>query len=345
MRNLPEILEAPVPLLSPEEAASIASDVFAVTGTAKPLAGERDANFRIQTDDCSFLLKVTNSHEDAAVSRFQTAVYMHIVNRRPDFPIPHLLADDTGSPDPIIALRSGSRHVVKLMTFLPGRSGKMMSVTPDLRQDLARRLAELDSCLASFPEEAPDSGLLWDISRADRLIGKIHEINGKEDRALVKRAFDRWQRHVAPILSECRAQVIHNDLNQNNYLVDDQGHLSGIIDFGDSLRAPLINDLATLAAYQLDRLADPVGELGKMTAAYHAVYPLLPSEIGLLFDLVTTRWAIGATIMHWRAKQKQELASRIQSNELLYLRCLQTFKGIDPGAARERLLSACGMGT
>ena len=70
----------------------------------------------------------------------------------------------------------------------------------------------------------------------------------------------RFTEHARPALPGLRAQAIHNDLNLYNVLVDPRDHdvIAGILDFGDMVRAPLVNDLAVAASYQLEPGADPL---------------------------------------------------------------------------------------
>jgi Ser/Thr protein kinase RdoA (MazF antagonist) len=62
-----------------------------------------------------------------------------------------------------------------------------------------------------------------------------------------------FMQQVQPRLGGLRHQVIHNDLNPYNVLVDPQDHITtvGLIDFGDMVQAPLINELAVACSYQL----------------------------------------------------------------------------------------------
>jgi Ser/Thr protein kinase RdoA (MazF antagonist) len=88
---------------------------------------------------------------------------------------------------------------------------------------------------------------------------------------------------VAPRLATLRATVIHNDANDWNVLVDsaDQDRISGLIDFGDALHAPLIAEIAIASAYAGLDQADPIGAAASIARGFHAEYPLLEEEIDL----------------------------------------------------------------
>ncbi|WP_163066531.1 phosphotransferase, partial [Acinetobacter baumannii] len=71
------------------------------------------------------------------------------------------------------------------------------------------------------------------------------------------------------------SQVVHNDFNPHNVLAGatDDDEIAGVIDFGDMVRSPLIQDLATACAYQLTPDGHPLRGVADMAQAFHAVYP------------------------------------------------------------------------
>lgn len=58
---------------------------------------------------------------------------------------------------------------------------------------------------------------------------------------------DRLQAVLQPAMLNIRPQVIHNDAHTGNVLTNDLGQITGVIDFGDSVCAPIIQDLAVSA--------------------------------------------------------------------------------------------------
>jgi hydroxylysine kinase len=74
-----------------------------------------------------------------------------------------------------------------------------------------------------------------------------------------------------------------------------------MIDFGDMVEAPLINDLAVAAAYQTAAMNDIFKGTSSLLSGYHQTYPLLPKELDLLPGLIMNRVAMSAIICEWRA--------------------------------------------
>ena len=103
-----------------------------------------------------------------------------------------------------------------------------------------------------------------------------------------------------PEFCRLRRQVIHNDVNPENVLVDAlTSSVSGIIDFGDLVDAPLIVDVAVAGSYLRDR-EDPVILLAPFVNAYQAVTPLREEELALLHLLLRVRLATTITMFYWR---------------------------------------------
>ena len=82
---------------------------------------------------------------------------------------------------------------------------------------------------------------------------------------------------------------------------DDRSSITGVIDFGDLLNAPLIVDVAIGASYLRATVGNPLAGIAEFLVGYHSVTPLEISEIDMLFDLIKTRLATSISILSWRA--------------------------------------------
>jgi Ser/Thr protein kinase RdoA (MazF antagonist) len=186
-----------------------------------------------------------------------------------------------------------------LTSLLPGRLLASAPARVDPHSVIAK-LAELDCALAGFSDPLARRRILWDVAHADAVRVHLDAIEDKQLRSLCADALDGWEERAAPVLPSLRGQTIHNDFNPSNILVDQSGAISGIIDFGDLIEAPLVCDLATMLAY----LA-PKEDLGTALAAPLSVYiellPLGLSEIRILPDLIAARAAMVVAIASWRS--------------------------------------------
>ena len=103
---------------------------------------------------------------------------------------------------------------------------------------------------------------------------------------------ERFSAEVLPRLRALPAQAIHNDANEHNVLLGDDGRVCGLIDFGDLCRAPRACGLAVACAYAMALLPVPERQVLPLVAGYHEVAPLGPGELALLPDLIRTRLAM-----------------------------------------------------
>ncbi|MCW5758536.1 MAG: hypothetical protein KIS90_02035, partial [Phenylobacterium sp.] len=66
-----------------------AERTFGVRGRAERLTGERDQNFRLQAEGGeAYILKISNSAEDAPVTDLQTRALLHMAAADPGLPAP-----------------------------------------------------------------------------------------------------------------------------------------------------------------------------------------------------------------------------------------------------------------
>ena len=62
------------PDFSRNAAAALLKEHYALAGTLSPLASERDQNFKVESSEGIFILKIINAAEPAVESDFQTAL-------------------------------------------------------------------------------------------------------------------------------------------------------------------------------------------------------------------------------------------------------------------------------
>jgi len=94
-----------------------------------------------------------------------------------------------------------------------------------------------------------------------------------------------------------RKSVIHNDGNDNNILVDESDWecVSAIIDYGDSVYSQTVNDISVVLAYALMNYEQPLDASEAILSGYHAVFPLLDDELGVLYVTTAMRLVISVT--------------------------------------------------
>ena len=307
------VLEAPPPRFSADEVATIAAALFGLEGRATDLGSERDQTFLIDDGGAGGVLKISNLGEEAAVLELETEAILHVARVDPELPVAHprlALSDEYwpryDGPD--------GPHYVRLFERLHGRSGG-----PEL-DDRAlfaygATHARLNLALHGFFHPAAGRKLLWHLAAAADLRPQVSAIVDPSRRRLVENVLDRYEERVTPRWPMLRAQVVHGDLNLDNVLLDDQGRISGIADFGDIAFGAQVADFAVgVASLLRGRPADDVFRAGRIAIdGYQSRIPLEPLELDVLADLVAARLAAIVTISAWRVQRYPENAAYIQA--------------------------------
>jgi Ser/Thr protein kinase RdoA (MazF antagonist) len=342
-----EVLSEGSPELDPDWVRAFALHHYGIEGEMRPLTGERDRNYRLESARSGerFMLKISHPSETPLVADFQTQALLHIARADPGLPVQRIVPTCDGQPSLLCDPGDGLPRVARLFSYLPGLPLPEAPRTSAQQLNLARTLARLDLALHGFDHPAGALALPWDIQRADSVRGLLAHIADPARRALAERSLDRFERDAKPVLAGLRTQPIHNDFNIYNVLVDpgDTDRIAGILDFGDMVRAPLIDDLAVAAAYQLDPAGDALAGIVPFVAAYHAVLPLTREEVDVLFTLITARLVMVVAISGWRAARHPDNAAYLLRNNPLSWARLQACDRIGNDVAGAAFRRACGM--
>jgi 4-aminobutyrate aminotransferase-like enzyme/Ser/Thr protein kinase RdoA (MazF antagonist) len=337
------LIEHPVPEIDTGRAETTARRAFGIDGHASPLESERDRNFLIESDQGAFALKFANPAEGADVLALQAAALEHLARVDPDLPVPRNRTTVDGD---LVGSTSidGIDLPLRMVTFLPGSVVEQGESSEPLRRSISTTLARMGLALRGFFHPAAGRRLLWDLTHLLSLRSKLHYVPAAQ-LPVIEKWFDKFEREVAPRLPHLRAQIIHNDFNPDNMLIDPEhpDHVSGIIDFGDMVHAPLIIDLAVAAGYQILGRDDPVAIIAEMAAAYHAVVPLEPEEVDVLPILAISRLAQSLVIGEWRARLHPDNTEYILNYHPPIWDTLQRLNELDLAADRGAVREACGM--
>lgn len=298
-----QMLTTTPPDFSCVDATALAADLYGIEAIAQTLVSERDQNFQLTArNDVLYTLKISNQAEQLKVIDFQNQALVHVANVDPSFPLPRVIPALDGQLHCEVK-REGKTHFVRVLSWLEGSVIHDTSVDAILARRLGRLLARLGLALKDFDHPGSNPPSLWDMKRAASLAELTVHIDDPLLKPVIEKTLDKFVSQVQPVLTTLRSQVIHNDLNPGNVLMDRQrpDQISGVIDFGDLIKSPLIIDLAVAAAYQLNSGNDPLKGALPMIAGYHSITPLLDLELELLTDLIRTRLITSLLIGSYRA--------------------------------------------
>ena len=304
------VLHAQPPAFSPEQACEIGMAAFGVGATdAKSLGSERDQAFLLTGPSGSAVLKVSNPAEDPAMLDMEAMAALHAARCDQGLTIA-LPRRRTGPGDAGLAgyrvrwLQDGTGYWTRAYDLLPGRARLDPLTLPDQALTAwGETTARLGLALRGFIHPRAIRRLPWDVQHAAGVRPMTASIADRQARAAVTAVLDRFDAAVAPRLGLLRAQVIHSDLTADNVLADENGLITGIVDFGDMTHTALAADLAAV----LDSLAGGRDQAEMFRVArlvidgYERLLPLEPVELELLGELWAARAAVTVAIGSWRA--------------------------------------------
>jgi 4-aminobutyrate aminotransferase-like enzyme len=340
-----DTLGAPPPGFTLAEAAAVARDTFGVDGVAEPLVSERDQNFRIRTPGAGFVLKIMNPAEDPGVAEMQTLAMLHVARTDPGLPVMRLVPATDGEVQSRVTGPDGRRHVVRMVTLMPGRTYEPDEMRRDALPAFGAASARLARALRGFFHPAADHPLLWNIRNALQLRPLAANVEDPRRRATVERVLDRFEERIHPVFGELRAQVIHNDLTSDNALFDDDQRLSGVIDFGDMAHTALVCELISTVEALMGERPDHFETLEATASGFASVTPFEVDEIALLPDLLLTRWTTTATISAWRSKRYPENAEYITGWDAGVWTMLDLWEEMGDAAFQRRIHEALAAAT
>ncbi len=297
------------PAFSIEEAQRAAWSLYGIDAVAEPKSSERDNNFRINGGaGADIVLKVCNKNEDPAVIDVQIAALRHIEMTDPTLPVPRVVPTLAGDLRARVASQAGENLMVYALTYCAGVTLWEVVLTSALMFYIGSTVARLGVALKTFSQAVPEQELVWDIRGAEALRPHVALIGDADGERLVTAALDRFSDYTLPLMSRLRHQVIHNDTNRGNVLVVPElaSPVTGIIDFGDMVKGPLVLDISTAAMELAASADDPIGLTAGFLEGYVGTTPLSGAEVGCIYDALMTRLAVCVLVYAWRGAYNAE---------------------------------------
>lgn len=339
------------PRLSATEAERFARDLYGVHAPASPLTSERDQNFLLRpARGGAFVLKVANALEDPAFLDAQRQA-MAIASDRTSlcsFIIP-LAAGDGWAGE--VKGSSGVRHLVRLVNFIPGTpAGEVSRHTGEYRRDLGRCVGAIDRALERFDHPAAHREFHWDLARGVATCREhLALVADVEMREQIRAIVDAFERDVTPLLPALPRSVIHNDANDFNVIVRDDGDIytrrqrvAGIIDFGDMVHSFTVGGLAIAAAYASLKARDPLAAAAEVVGGYHGQRSLSDAELKVLFDLIRLRLCTSVCMAAHQMRERPDDEYLAVSQQAI-TRTLPVLARVHPRFAEAAFRHACGM--
>ncbi len=325
---------------------AFAGEYFGVSGTLEALDGERDQNHCLVTAEGKcFVLKVSAIGEDPAAVDFQVGALLHLAQFAPALPVPRVIASLRGNPVEWLEGEDGARHMVRLLSWLPGIPfSRGAALTPLAFRNIAAFQARLARGLRGYFHPHARHFVAWDIQRALILDPGLQAHVQPDALALCADFLRHAEREMLPRLKTLRAQVVHADGHTGNVLRENAAaeEVVGVIDFGDMVHAPVVQDIAVVIA-SFTRLADmSIANAVTQLEAYNAVLPLEDEEIELLHDAVLLRMVTALFMYDFRLGATHEPPGWLAEERPDIIVALRKFLALDRAEVTAAYRAACG---
>ncbi|MEP1097014.1 MAG: aminotransferase class III-fold pyridoxal phosphate-dependent enzyme [Cyclobacteriaceae bacterium] len=272
-------------------ATELASRHYGLHVAVTQLVGEFDWNFKLDSEDQSYLLKVSRSNPESDFHDFQMNLMEHVATSSPDITAPAIIKNLNGNSSTTIEDEDGNVRKIRLLTWMHGRLWSDVSPKSDsLRRSLGINVGMLTKSFQNFDHPYAHRDFEWDVAQSYWTVGHLSLFNNQQ-KELVQH-FQRRFKEIEPAYSLLRKSVIHNDANDNNVIVSadlKNPQVVSIIDYGDAIFTQSINDLAIALAYAIMDVPDPLQAALALIKGYHSSFPLLEEELEVLYILIGMR--------------------------------------------------------
>jgi len=270
---------------------------FDLYGKVTSLYSDRDQNFLIQSEsNQKFILKISNPAEQLEVLELQNEATLYIRSREPNLGIPLQFGEIKEFN------KDGKTYFVRLVEYLDGQFLKDSLDGKAVHEKLGIFFGTLSHSLAGFFHSAADREFEWDVRATELIKSRLAYFKSKSDIKTISHFLNEYKNNVLPIATELKMAVIHNDGNDHNILVDENGETTGIIDFGDMVFSYQVAEPAVCMAYLGLEKEDVFTPMAQVLKGYHSSFTLNNSELKSVIYLVCIRLCISVTMSAWRMK-------------------------------------------
>ena len=346
---------APMPTLTHDQpsfaldaAERAARHLYGLEAGAEPLPGERDQNVLLTTPSGErFVMKISSASEDLQALDLQNQVLARLAAAAPSLALPRVRFAPDGAAIARLLGPDGEAHPVRLLTWVRGRVlAGVRPHTPALLGSLGALLGALDAALLGFDHPAADRDLGWDPRHTAWLREYLPIVEGPDRRSLLARLLDAAEATIARLSAHLPVGIVHNDANDYNVIVDGRDpytrRVSAVVDFGDTQRTFLANEVAVAAAYAALGKPDPLAAAAPIVEGYHAARPLGEAEMEAIFPLVCLRLCV--SVVNSAYQRRADPANRyLTVSEGPAWELLGRLEAIHPRFAHYVFRRACGL--
>lgn len=282
---------------------------YRLTGRLERVPTEKDDTFRLKGESADYLVKVSPPDEADVVVGLQTAAMRFLEGAAAELPVQRVRLTVAGCDNVVVETDDGRTRILRVFTFVEGTVWARTKPNGEQLAKVGEMLGRVDVALEAFAHPADQRGLVWNLRHFHELTDLVEHTRAAEHRSLAERVLRLFEAAVVPRLDELETQVIHGDYSPYNVVVDERSdaYVTGVIDFGDTMRSAVIFDPAVALANIVGRTPDePWRDACALVTGYEKVRPIQDRELPLLPVAALARLTLRALITNWRAERVPE---------------------------------------
>ncbi|MDR6971216.1 aminotransferase [Leifsonia shinshuensis] len=279
----------PRPDVTADDAVAIAAERFGLQGRIIELGSNQDRNFRVDTGDARYVLKLANPVFSADELRAQNAALAALTGS--GIRIPEVIATLDDQELVEVDVR-GVTLLARVLRYLDGDPlTDVGRPTPEQLRTLGTLAGRVAAGLSALRHPGLDRSTQWDARIGGEVVDLLLEhVEQPAKRRVVRDATDAALGRLAPLRDRLRVQAVHGDVTDDNIVLGDGG--PGVIDFGDVSDGWLVAELAATVTSALHHVPDEPLAVLDVIDAFHAEAPLDDSDLAALWPLVVLRGAV-----------------------------------------------------
>lgn len=339
--------ELPRPDVSAEEAQALLAEHYGLSGTISELGSQQDRNYRIDTGERRYVLKICRAEYGALELEAQNAALRHLSERLTLARVAEVVPSLKGEAIESVAVRDQD-YRIRLLNFLDGEPlTRRKHLSREAVAALGALAGRLAAALQDFEHPGLERELQWDLRRAGPVV--LHLLADMPDQQRKKRIAEIMvgaMRRLQPITAELRIQAIHHDVTDDNVVSqpDASGRPipDGVIDFGDILKGWLVAELAVTCASLLHHADGDPWFILPAVKAFHAACPLTEVELKALWPLIVARAAVlVASSEHQLSREPDN--TYVEGNAAHEREIFDVATSVPPALMEHAILAAAGL--
>ena len=252
------------------------------------LNSERDINFTITIHNKKkYVLKISNPSEKLDTLKYQDRLINHLrSNKDLKKYIPKIFHKKI-----VKYLDQKNRECfVRILSYIDGQMYGDLKPNTNIEKSLGKLLGKTSIQLKFFFDKVGYRKFIWDPSNINWIFKEINIFTGNRKLILLK-CFSEYKNFVKNNLKKLKYSITHSDPNNYNLVVKNN-KVNGLLDYGDSIYAPTINDLAICLSYALMNNKNIYSTLKNIISEYNNLFPIDEDEINSLISLCKSRLMI-----------------------------------------------------